>query len=123
MDFDLAPIAFFSTVVLIVYFAIRASLQRRAMDYDHSERMYGAERGIPDLITAKTHLSGLSGSDKPKRPYLAPFILGFVGFGLFLAHLISWDFDMVAVSLMLLFAGAGWTIAIKLSTQKPSEQG
>lgn len=83
MEDIIIPLAFFATVVLIVYFSIK--YRNRAKELDHKERMLAIEKGValpemPDMPQTKR---------KEHNPFMAPFILMGIGMGYFA----KWTFD------------------------------
>jgi len=109
---NVTPLAFFTVVILIVVIAIRSSLRRRAMDYDHTERMYSLERGNPIPDNLPSHLENLH-HHHMRHPRLPAIILCAVGLGLLVSEVVLWDFDNIAIATILFFVGGAWWWAVK----------
>ncbi len=81
MEEIIIPIAFFATVVLIVYFTVKYNNKTKKME--HEERMLAIEKGVamPEMPKKK--------KQKEYNSFMSPFILIGIGLG-FLA---VWIFD------------------------------
>lgn len=103
MEF-IEPVAFFATVILIVYLALQARSKRNEME--HKERMLALERGVDIPITPSHHQK----ERKCRNPYAWPFAFIGIGLAMVLGNLFAGDFELTW-SFIPLFIGAGLLIA------------
>ncbi len=100
-------LAFFSAVVLVVYFVVRSLLRQKQMT--HEERMLAIEKGV-DIP-----LYPVSKKKEKRRlnPYVWPLIFLGAGLALTIGSLMEGDTE-ITKGLVLIFIGAGWLTAFKM---------
>jgi hypothetical protein len=115
----LVPIAFFATVVLIVWFRIQATIKRNKMY--HEERMLALEKGV------SVPLQHTPEKEKTRNPFAWPLALIGMGLAWAVVGLIK-EQESATWSLVLIGLGGGMLLArilylrhLKKQAQPPAE--
>ena len=108
-------LAFFASVVTIVYFSIQSGLKQKK--FLHDQRMLAIEKGVSIPMEPPQN----NGKKKVKNPYIWPFVFLGAGLAWSLGSMFAGDFEFIW-ALILLFIGGGWLAAIVMFKNKSEKE-